>query len=513
MIYYSSKRKLSKSKSLKRKSLKRKSLKRKSLKKSLKRSLKRKSLKRSLKRKSLKKSLKRKPKRNLELVIKFLRAMHGKQHNDGARVEIEDCPCAICYDDISNIRCACGSCFCSECFKEHLRKLDLNEIEQNLVDFSIKCPSPICNRMISLYEVSQHTDGEEFEIILREWFRLKKHTLEAAIVRDLQNQPVDNNEENRIMNDWIENYLTPQCPNCHLAFNEFNGCFAITCARCNVSFCGWCLEFFSQDSHAHVANCRKNFTNARGVFAPFEVFQINFELRICEKINHIIASEVIPRNTIMNVLNMMRNVLQINNIVVVDGFLQLTDERNARRLQLQGQNEEQLEEERHREDVFNLNQERLQMLEQRRQREEQRRERRELRDAVRRDKQQRREQRIQRKQEQEEQRRQREEQRRQREEERRQRKQELEEQRRQRKQRKQPVPIIPRAEEVEPIIPRAEEVEPIIPRAEEVEPNFPIIPAPNLPVPIIRLGRPVRVVRCGICRLEGHNARNKMFHP
>jgi len=488
--------------SKKRKSLKKKSLKRKSLKR------------KSLKRKSLKKSLKVKKisKKNFELVIKFLRAMHGK-HNDGARVEIEDCPCAICYDDISNIRCGCGNCFCSECFKEHLRKLDLNEIEQNLVDFSIKCPSPICNRMISLYEVSQHTDGEEFEIILREWFRLKKHTLEAAIVRDLQNQPVDNNEENRIMNDWIENYLTPQCPNCHLAFNEFNGCFAITCARCNVSFCGWCLEFFSQDSHAHVANCRKNFTNARGVFAPFEVFQINFELRICEKINHIIASEVIPRNTIMNVLNMMRNVLQINNIVVVDGFLQLTDERNARRLQLQGQNEEQLEEERHREDVFNLNQERLQMLEQRRQREEQRRERRELRDAVRRDIQRRREQRIQRKQEQEEQRRQREEQRRQREEERRQRKQELEEQRRQRKQRKQPVPIIPRAEEVEPIIPRAEEVEPIIPRAEEVEPNFPIIPAPNLPVPIIRLGRPVRVVRCGICRLEGHNARNKMFHP
>jgi hypothetical protein len=446
--------------SKKRKSLKRKSLKRKSLKR------------KSLKRKSLKKSLKVKKisKKNFELLIKFLRAMHGK-HNDGARVEIEDCPCAICYDDISNIRCGCGNCFCSECFKEHLRKLDLNEIEQNLVDFSIKCPTPICNRMISLYEVSQHTDGEEFEIILREWFRLKKHTLEAAIVRELQNQPVDNNEENRIMNEWIENYLTPQCPNCHLAFNEFNGCFAITCARCNTSFCGWCLEFFDEDSHAHVANCRKNFTNVRGVFAPFEVFQINFELRICEKINHIIASEVIPRNTITNVLNLMRNVLQINNIVVVDGFLQLTDERHARRLQLQGQNAQQLVQERMQDER------RRHEIEQIRQRE--RRERRELREAVRRDIQRRREQRIQRKQEQEEQRRQR------------------EEQRRQRKQAKQPIPVIPR---------------------EEVALNLPIIPpeeevAPNLPIPIVRLGPPLRVIRCGICRLEGHNARNRNFHP
>ena len=452
--------------------------------------------KKSLKRKSLKKSLKVKKisKKNFELVIKFLRAMHGK-HNDGARVEIEDCPCAICYDDISNIRCGCGNCFCSECFKEHLRKLDLNEIEQNLVDFSIKCPTPICNRMISLYEVSQHTDGEEFEIILREWFRLKKHTLEAAIVRELQNQPVDNNEENRIMNEWIENYLTPQCPNCHLAFNEFNGCFAITCARCNTSFCGWCLEFFDEDSHAHVANCRKNFTNVRGVFAPFEVFQINFELRICEKINHIIASEVIPRNTIMNVLNLMRNVLQINNIVVVDGFLQLTDARNARRLQLQGQNAQQLVQERMQDErrrheierMNEMNEQRRQIFEQRRQREVQRRERRELRDAVRRDIQRRREQRIQRKQEQEEQRRQR------------------EEQRRQRKQAKQPIPVIPR-EEVAPNLP-------IIPPEEEVAPNFPIIPAPNLPIPIVRLGPPLRVIRCGICRLEGHNARNRNFHP
>ena len=479
--------------SKKRKSLKKKSLKRKSLKR------------KSLKRKSLKKSLKVKKisKKNFELVIKFLRAMHGK-HNDGARVEIEDCPCAICYDDISNIRCGCGNCFCSECFKEHLRKLDLNEIEQNLVDFSIKCPSPICNRMISLYEVSQHTDGEEFEIILREWFRLKKHTLEAAIVRELQNQPVDNNEENRIMNDWIENYLTPQCPNCHLAFNEFNGCFAITCARCNTSFCGWCLEFFSEDSHAHVANCRKNFTNVRGVFAPFEVFQINFELRICEKINHIIASEVIPHNTIMNVLNLMRNVLQINNIVVVDGFLQLTDERNARRLQLQGQNEQQfvqerMQDERRRHEIEQIRQ-RDEQRRQRRQREEQRRERRELREAVRRDIQRRREQRIQRKQEQEEQRRQR------------------EEQRRQRKQAKQPIPVIPREEVAPnlPIIQPREEVAlnlPIIPPEEEVAPNFPIIPAPNLPIPIVRLGPPLRVIRCGICRLEGHNARNRNFHP
>jgi hypothetical protein len=194
----------------------------------------------------------------------------------------------------------------------------------------------------------------------------------------------------------------------------------------------------------------------------------------------------------MNVLNLMRNVLQINNIVVVDGFLQLTDERNARRLQLQGQNAQQFLQERMQEERRRHEIEQLRPIDE--QRRQQRRERRELREALRRDIQQRREQRIQRKQEQEEQRRQREEQRRQR-----------EEQRRQRKQAKQPIPVIPREEVALNL--------PIIPPREDVAPNFPIIPAPNLHIPIVRLGPPLRVIRCGICRLEGHNARNRNFHP
>lgn len=40
----------------------------------------------------------------------------------------------------------------------------------------------------------------------------------------------------------IENVLTLKCPNCTLAFIDFDGCHNVTCHNCRLSFCAMCLN-------------------------------------------------------------------------------------------------------------------------------------------------------------------------------------------------------------------------------------------------------------------------------
>lgn len=57
-----------------------------------------------------------------------------------------------------------------------------------------------------------------------------------------------------------ENILTIKCAKCDLAILDFDGCFSITCGRCQSNICGWCLAAFdrSRDAHEHVKTCEKN---------------------------------------------------------------------------------------------------------------------------------------------------------------------------------------------------------------------------------------------------------------
>lgn len=54
----------------------------------------------------------------------------------------------------------------------------------------------------------------------------------------------------------IEDILTLRCPRCKAAFDDFEGCFSLTC-RCKASFCAMCLEDCGADAHAHVAQCQE----------------------------------------------------------------------------------------------------------------------------------------------------------------------------------------------------------------------------------------------------------------
>jgi len=59
-----------------------------------------------------------------------------------------------------------------------------------------------------------------------------------------------------------ESILNLQCPRCKAAFIDFNGCAALTCgvSTCGCGFCALCLQDCggSQETHAHVVNCKWN---------------------------------------------------------------------------------------------------------------------------------------------------------------------------------------------------------------------------------------------------------------
>ena len=71
------------------------------------------------------------------------------------------------------------------------------------------------------------------------------------------NAPVDQVSVLAIKRKIIEEVLTLKCPraDCRQAYNEFEGCCALTCHRCDAKFCGWCLQDCGSDAHGHVSSC------------------------------------------------------------------------------------------------------------------------------------------------------------------------------------------------------------------------------------------------------------------
>lgn len=90
----------------------------------------------------------------------------------------------------------------------------------------------------------------------------------------------------------VEEILTLKCPRCHLAFLDFDGCFALSCRGCKCGFCAYCLKDCGNDAHRHVATCQHNIAPGRDVHGPIHTFERAQKERRTRLITRFIDQEV-----------------------------------------------------------------------------------------------------------------------------------------------------------------------------------------------------------------------------
>ena len=99
--------------------------------------------------------------------------------------------------------------------------------------------------------------------------RLRSEFERIEAIRDEDERKVQ-----RLRHLIINDILVLKCPKCSCAFNEFDGCYALTCANqgCRVQFCAWCLDHWdARDCHHHVATCPQ--ASRAGYYHSIQVFK------------------------------------------------------------------------------------------------------------------------------------------------------------------------------------------------------------------------------------------------
>lgn len=224
-------------------------------------------------------------------------------------VEIMEIPheCAVCMTKMPRDGATCSNghfmCYEEGCFAQYLKGCAATggnvDREGRLLCFEPKCKAPydivriatssapkeITAALIALQtETAVQHRANALEMQFKE--RLEK---EMAQMRALDEEA---REVEFLKREIVEKVLTMHCPNPHCAipFDDFDGCFAITCNKCGAHFCAWCFETDPNDAHGIVQGCIKN--PQPGV--PFgdrkELLRVWNELRV-QGIRHAVAGK------------------------------------------------------------------------------------------------------------------------------------------------------------------------------------------------------------------------------
>jgi len=199
--------------------------------------------------------------------------------------------CCSCYDEVNmaaGVECSarpdahflCEACFQQCCLTASQEELHVLRDRAGQIFCPMQCgsayPQPV---------IAAHVPAPVFEAILHARDRLQEQQLVqqleqqfeermAAERRRVQALRADELRVEQTVRHVQERILTLKCPRCEAAFLDFNGCFALTCHRCQCGFCAYCLADCGRDAHQHVQQCPHRLQDGYGgSFAQFEEAQ------------------------------------------------------------------------------------------------------------------------------------------------------------------------------------------------------------------------------------------------
>jgi len=184
--------------------------------------------------------------------------------------------------------CSKAHFICWDCLGDHVMHATgpdsvgkaISENSGNLL-----CPFYGCNDEITMLNIAKEKVPERIFALIEKQkadFNTKK-----AVEKELKQQEqrirkeyealmnIRDEEERvaaRMRLDIVNEVLTLRCPRCKLAFLDYTGCAALTCASstCKAGFCAMCLKDCGGDAHAHVPGCPEN---TSGMYVPAAVFK------------------------------------------------------------------------------------------------------------------------------------------------------------------------------------------------------------------------------------------------
>jgi len=143
---------------------------------------------------------------------------------------------------------------CKSCFELQVTSQCDPTSNGDFIDNGSKIVCGYCKEQFNDREVISNIDDATYE----KFKKAQEDSITSKAYKECEEQFIKTQKQSKIAahKTYIcENILTLHCEKCNAAVLDFDGCFAITCAECKGSMCGWCMKDFSPDAHDHVKKC------------------------------------------------------------------------------------------------------------------------------------------------------------------------------------------------------------------------------------------------------------------
>lgn len=171
--------------------------------------------------------------------------------------------CINCFGELSPKECI--SCqnyhdMCKDCFETQVHSQICPESIGEFTNNSCKIVCKYCSTKTVFTD--KKVISNISEELCEQLFKIREDIASKKTELDCDKRHAENLHKSIVDKHHIficENILTLHCTNkeCNAAIFDFTGCFAIECASCKNSICGWCLNNFASDNeaHSHVKTC------------------------------------------------------------------------------------------------------------------------------------------------------------------------------------------------------------------------------------------------------------------